>query len=390
MRRCTALLLVSLLSSGCLAALTGERNDDAPPFSLIDIDGRPLNLTDYRGQVLILDLMATWCGPCRAEMTHLATINETYGGRNVSILSVGIDGGESDRQLEVFRGAYGGTWRFARDTDGVSEKYRLGIIPKMIIIDPEGRIRFTNAGETYPATIARVINKIQGADTGGPAGLELAWSAAFLVFGAAAILAPHSWTRWRSGIRAARPNLLDEGPAGLRPAIVARYAPVAIIALALYAALGFLLFEFSRPITGRVSNVAVALGLFSLAAGILGLRKLVWPDVRLRQPGDAGDPPKPAKPLYDDWRGWARANMAFLYNGFPLFTTVIVAMLTATSLATAVLYSVAYGVGAAVVVLFTLNWVRLEKPAGLRAAGMAACIVFAVNGAYLIGRWFAT
>lgn len=160
MRRAAILLVALVLSAGCLASLTGTpAPKPAPAFSLVDTQGNAHDLASYNGSVLILDLMATWCVPCQAEMKHLQEVRRAYNESQLQILSVGTDTTETPAELDAFAAQYGGTWPFAMDYDKVSQKYGLRILPKLIIVSPDGQIVFENQGETYPAAIARVVNR---------------------------------------------------------------------------------------------------------------------------------------------------------------------------------------------------------------------------------------
>lgn len=153
--RLALLTSIAVITAGCLGQ--GER--PAPAFELIDLEGNPHNLTLHEGKVIVLDLMATWCVPCIAQMEHLNVIRDAYPEEKLVILSVDTDTRETREQLERFQERYDGDWPFAFDTDEVSRKYGLRILPKLIIISPDGRIVFEAQGEAYPAAMARVINQ---------------------------------------------------------------------------------------------------------------------------------------------------------------------------------------------------------------------------------------
>lgn len=116
---------------------TGQR---APGFTLTDLDGQGFSLSDYRGRVVLLDFMATWCPLCAEEMKKLKGLQQKYAG-DVAIISIGIDPTESDQTLKNFRQEAGAEWRFARDTDALFEKYEVDLIPKLVLIDKRGYIR---------------------------------------------------------------------------------------------------------------------------------------------------------------------------------------------------------------------------------------------------------
>ncbi len=135
----------------------GETGGNAPNFTLTDTDSNSFSLLDFSGKVVVLDLMATWCGPCVYEIPHLKEVQQHYDN-NVIILSISV-GGDSDQGLEDFKNEQGATWRFAIDTDDVATKYGAVYIPKLVIIDKNGNIEFTNEGVTSSATL---IEKIDG------------------------------------------------------------------------------------------------------------------------------------------------------------------------------------------------------------------------------------
>ena len=135
----------------------GATGANAPNFALADTDGNNFSLLDFRGKVVVLDLMATWCGPCVYEIPHLKEVQQHYSD-SVIILSISV-GGDSDQGLADFKNEQGATWRFAIDTDDVATKYGAVYIPKLVIIDKNGNIEFTNEGVTSSATL---IEKIDG------------------------------------------------------------------------------------------------------------------------------------------------------------------------------------------------------------------------------------
>lgn len=153
--RLVLLLSVALATAGCL----NEAPKPAPDFMVVDFDGYAHNLTTMQGKVVIVDLMATWCVPCIAQMEHLNTVRDAYAEEDVMILSIDTDRSESMAQLERWMDQNDARWPYAFDTDGVSQKLKLKILPKIVIIDPESRIVFETQGEAYPAAMARVINR---------------------------------------------------------------------------------------------------------------------------------------------------------------------------------------------------------------------------------------
>src|SRR5580704_9424202 len=68
----------------------GQRQK-APNFLLKDADGNPVNLTDYRGKVVLVNFWATWCGPCEVEIPWFVQFQKEYQGRDFAVLGVSED-----------------------------------------------------------------------------------------------------------------------------------------------------------------------------------------------------------------------------------------------------------------------------------------------------------
>lgn len=136
-----AVIGVSLLGGGWyLMQIQGERMD----FSIPDIDGNTVTLSDYRGEVVVLDFMATWCGPCKAAMPGLVSIYNDIGDQFVMI-SITVDPtSDTVPVLRDWMETYGATWIHVRDTADppVTQQFEVSLIPTYVIIDRKGEIRF--------------------------------------------------------------------------------------------------------------------------------------------------------------------------------------------------------------------------------------------------------
>ena len=128
----------SLASSG----LTGQA---APDFALKSSSGENLRLSEYRGDVVMVNFWATWCGPCRQEMPLLDELYSRYERVGFSLLGVNID--DDSRKAMSMVSELGVSFPVLFDTrKEVSKLYEVDAMPVTVLIDREGTIRYVHHG----------------------------------------------------------------------------------------------------------------------------------------------------------------------------------------------------------------------------------------------------
>jgi thiol-disulfide isomerase/thioredoxin len=123
-------------------------------------DGSEVFLDQYKGKVVLLDMMATWCGPCRTQMIELRSLESSFTSSELAILSVGVDLSESLQLLREFKEEEDAAWPFARSSNEFNSEFPASNIPTMYILDQQGNIAFTHVGVTSADTLERDIRSL--------------------------------------------------------------------------------------------------------------------------------------------------------------------------------------------------------------------------------------
>jgi cytochrome c biogenesis protein CcmG/thiol:disulfide interchange protein DsbE len=114
----------------------------APAFELEMLEGGYSSLSDYRGQVVILNLWASWCPPCRAEMPAIQSVYEQYRDRGLTVIAINMTYQDGAAAAASFIGEHGLTFPVLLDRTGlVGNLYRMRALPTTFFIDREGVIR---------------------------------------------------------------------------------------------------------------------------------------------------------------------------------------------------------------------------------------------------------
>lgn len=146
MTRLLPLLMVGMAFTGLAMMAQAEAiNVPAPDFTLESRSGENLRLEDYRGEVVMLNFWASWCGPCRQEMPLMDDIYSQYKDLGFTILAVNVD--ENRDEALRFLEAVPVDYPILYDPESrVSELYEVQAMPTTVMIDRNGNARFVHYG----------------------------------------------------------------------------------------------------------------------------------------------------------------------------------------------------------------------------------------------------
>ncbi|MGD8545702.1 MAG: TlpA disulfide reductase family protein [Candidatus Bathyarchaeota archaeon] len=131
----------------------------APDFSLTDIDGNQFSLSDYRGQVVLLNFFHTMCSGCIEEIPHLKSLHTEFS-EDLIIISISVASFDTDERLLEFRQNHDINWIVSRDTASIVELYNVEFVPMLVIVDQDGDICHQHIGETEYSILYEEIFEI--------------------------------------------------------------------------------------------------------------------------------------------------------------------------------------------------------------------------------------
>ena len=132
----------------------------APALILTDLAGEPHSLSDFRGQVVLVNLWATWCPPCKAEMPVLQEYFERQ--RDQGFIIIAIDDGDPPPEVRAFVQEYGLTFSIWLDPtyEATERAFKTRALPSSYVIDREGMVRLAWAGAITAANLDRFVTPL--------------------------------------------------------------------------------------------------------------------------------------------------------------------------------------------------------------------------------------
>ncbi len=121
----------------------------APDFQAATLDTPPreLSLANYKGKVVLVNIWATWCQPCRVEIPSIEKLYRTYGPRGLNVVAVSVDEPGTESAIRAFVRDMGMTFQVLHDPSGkIEQAYQTTGYPETVIIGKDGVIRKKIAG----------------------------------------------------------------------------------------------------------------------------------------------------------------------------------------------------------------------------------------------------
>ena len=140
-----SILAAALLTLSLTAGAAPPAPAPAPDFALPSRDGSEVRLSDLKGQVVMINFWATWCGPCRQEMPLLEQLQARYGPLGFTLLGVNVE--PDPAAASAWLKSVTVTFPILFDTrNAVAESFGVQGMPSSVFVDREGRVRYVHRG----------------------------------------------------------------------------------------------------------------------------------------------------------------------------------------------------------------------------------------------------
>jgi peroxiredoxin len=123
----------------------------APDFTLTDVQGRTIRLSQYKGKVVLLDFWAVSCGGCKVEIPWYVEFDTKYHRRGLALIGIDMYG-ENPDIVRPFMAKSGMKYPVAIGTDAIGNQFGIKEMPLTLLIDRKGRVAVSHAG---------IVNKVQ-------------------------------------------------------------------------------------------------------------------------------------------------------------------------------------------------------------------------------------
>lgn len=159
-----SLLIFFAVLFGCSASddsVTKVREVEAlefKPFTIASFDGETIDLAGMKGEVVVVNFWASWCGPCKMEAKDLEKVYKKYKGKGVQFVGIAVD--DTDKNARAFIERYNVTYPNAIDEDNsLSAEHEIFAVPTTYVLDREGWNTFTHRGAISRSRLENAIKR---------------------------------------------------------------------------------------------------------------------------------------------------------------------------------------------------------------------------------------
>ena len=162
--------LVALLACSSDEAGTARRPEigmPAPEYRTVSLTGDSVSLSQARGRVVLLNIWATWCHPCREEIPILQALHDRYASRGLALVGISVDARGEEDTIRQFANDFGMTYPLWLDPDERVQSTFLAIgVPATFLIDRAGVLRWRHVGPVRAddSTLVRELERALGSD----------------------------------------------------------------------------------------------------------------------------------------------------------------------------------------------------------------------------------
>jgi peroxiredoxin len=140
-----ALLSLFWAATGCVKEeRKANLGTPAPDFALTDLDGEKVNLSDYKGRVVLIDFWATWCPPCRDSIPFLENLYLKYKDNGFVVIGISFD--ENIEMVKRFKERYNMTYPILMGEEWIKNDYGVTGVPETFIIGRDGILKSKHIG----------------------------------------------------------------------------------------------------------------------------------------------------------------------------------------------------------------------------------------------------
>lgn len=143
----SVILGIALMAGGWFMETSAMAGDNAPSFSLRDMNGQQVNLSDYDGKVVLVNFWATWCGPCQAEMPHLQQMYTDLESQGFVVLAISTDNARDVSKVKplIKRNRYTFPVLLDKDSAVLNQYNPESTLPYNVLINKEGQVIWKKA-----------------------------------------------------------------------------------------------------------------------------------------------------------------------------------------------------------------------------------------------------